>query len=279
MSETLKKTVTSRDGINLYYETYMADGRQPAVFFVHGVGGDIDAWQYFKDQLLQSGISSIAMDIRGHGYSGHPRSLTSYRINNFTDDIATVLEQEKIDTVFLVGHSLGATIALCFALRYPEKLKGLVVIAGSDRPPSYLSSKILTLLSRQIIKILAFFSFPPIYPGHSIYPVGKFHREFDLWGLTKTMIHNSWRSYLLASMEILTLDIEQSLSNIKVPTLIMVGGKDTIFPLAVSKNIHNKIAGSEFKVIAGANHVVVLNNQAEVSALLGNFLEKWKKLV
>ena len=101
MFKTFKKTIKSKDRLNLYYETYITDGVQPKIFFVHGAGGDLDAWQYVKDELLQKGFSSIAMDLRGHGYSGHPRSLKSYSLDNFAEDIAEILKAEKIEKIFI----------------------------------------------------------------------------------------------------------------------------------------------------------------------------------
>ena len=272
--KTTKKTTSSEDGTLLYYETYTRGAQQPTVFLIHGAGGDLDAWQYVRNGLLESDFPCMAMDIRGHGYSGHPKSPAAYSMDKFTDDIAAILRNEKIDKIFLVGHSFGAAVVLSFALRYPDKLKGLVVISGSYRQPGYLSSKAMTSLATKAMSALSFVSPPPIKPGHSVYPAGKFHKDFEWFGLVKTIMRNSWKSYLLSNREVLTLDIEHRLSSIKVPTLFIAGTADSVFPFEISQNMHQKIAGSKLELISGANHVVVLNNAPEVITFVREFLRE-----
>ena len=275
MIETFKNNIKSRDSINLYYETYIVDNKKPSVFFIHGSGGDLDAWQYIKDITLEKGFSSVAMDLRGHGYSSHPRGRESYRIENFTEDIYSILEKEKLDKFFLVGHSFGTVVVMDFALRYPEKLKGLVILSGTYEPPSYVSNKIFRLLSVKVIDVLAFLSLPPIKPGHSIYPAEKIHKDYEFYGLVKTILRNSWGSYLLVGKELFNVDLESKISNIKIPTLIMVGDEDSIFPVQISKNIHEKIENSKMEIIKGANHPIVLNNiQIVAQSLVSFFKEK-----
>jgi 3-oxoadipate enol-lactonase len=273
MHQTYKKTIITKDGVSLYYETYIIKDQRPSVFFVHGAGGDLDAWQYIKGELLERGFSCIAMDIRGHGYSSHPRFFTSYRIDNFVADIIAILDAEKIEKIFLVGHSFGAVMVTQFALEHQDRLKGLAIISGTDRGPSYLSSKLLRTVSRYVSNALALISPPPIKPGHSIYPPGKFHKEYEWKGLAKTILRNSWGSYLLTNQTVLALDIESGLETIHIPTLVIVGQKDTIFPVENSKNIHRHIKNSKLVVIEGANHVVVLNNIREVTNALQDFLQ------
>ena len=274
MFKTLKKNIKTKDGLNLYYETYITDKKKPSIFFVHGSGGDLDAWQYIKDEMLQKGFSSIAMDLRGHGHSSHPRFSKKYKIENLTEDIKIILEKENLDKVFLVGHSFGTVVVMDFALRFPEKLKGLVILSGTYEPPSYVSNKFLRFLSIKMINILAFFSLPPINPGHSIYPVGKFHKDYEFYGLVRTILRNSWGSYLLVSKELFTIDLESKIDNIKTQTLIMVGEKDTIFPIEISRNIHKKIKDSKLEIIEGANHPIVLNNIKAVVQSLCDFFQE-----
>ena len=78
MHKISKKTIKSHDGLKLYYETHITDTEKPVLFFLHGIGGDLDAWDFIKNPLLELGFSAIAMDLRGHGHSSHPSSPESY---------------------------------------------------------------------------------------------------------------------------------------------------------------------------------------------------------
>jgi len=270
----------SKDGYKLYYETTVPTDSiaskktsdKPVLFFIHGMGGDVDAWQYIRDELLKKGVPSIAMDLRGHGYSDHPRSFSAYKMDHFVEDVSAVMEKEGVKKVILVGHCYGVVIAMHFAAKYPEKLEKLILISGTYRPPVYLSWKIMKVLANGIANLGAFISPKPYKPGHSKYPKGKFHKDYEFVGLVKTISRNSLRSYLLGTKEIVNLDLESALSGIKTPTLVMVGEKDSIFPVHISKKIHENIAGSKFEIIDGGNHVIVLNNVDKVSKLIYEFL-------
>ncbi len=268
-----KKYIKSKDGVILYYETYAGENKSPILFLIHGVGGDLEAWQYVRNNLLAKGFSCIAMDIRGHGYSGHPRSFKSYAIENYVQDFIDVLNAEQIDKVILIGHSLGAVTSTHIALNHPERLEKLVLISSSYIPPPYLHLPILKQISTAFIIILSLISPPAMKPWHSTYPAGKHHKDFELYGLIRTIIHNSLRSYLLSSKETLRHELKSKLSFIKLPTLILSGDKDSIFPTKISKFIHAQISGSQFEIIPGGNHVLPLNKIEEVSNSIYRFIK------
>lgn len=272
-AKTNSREVQSQDGYKLYYEKNFSKTKKPVLFFLHGLGGDLDAWRFIRDRLTKKDVPSIAMDLRGHGYSDHPRQFASYEMDHFVEDVATIMTQEKLKKVVLVGHCYGAITALHFALKYPKKLKKLVVISGSYAGPPYLFNKILKKLASGVANLGALISPRPYKPQHSEYPVGKFHADYEWTGLMRTITHNSLRSYALISKEIIKLDLESKLTRIKTPTLVIVGDNDSIFPAAISKKIHKKIAGSKFKVIPDANHVVVLNNANQTATAIYGFLK------
>lgn len=247
------------------------------LFFIHGIGGDLDAWSFARDILLEKGFPALAMDIRGHGYSSHSRSAKSYQIENVVQDVLSILEQEKAHNVILIGHCYGAAGAATFAIQHGEKLQALVMISGTYRPPSYLNAKMLRAISNRLIGLAAFLGLKPIHPQHSSYPTGKFHKDYEWLGLAKTIVHNSLGNYLLTAKEIVNLNIETKLSRISIPTLIIVGGKDSIFPPPISQKMHAKISGSTFTLVEGANHVVILNNADQVADALYDFLKKITK--
>jgi pimeloyl-ACP methyl ester carboxylesterase len=282
MNTTVKRKAVCNDGVNIYYEVYRAgnagngsiaadasaNARRPVLFFVHGVGGDLDAWQFIKNALLEKGFSSIAMDLRGHGKSDHPRSRAKYHLDYFIKDVMTVIEAEKLDKVILVGHSLGAVLTTHIALRHQEKIERLILISSSYLPPAYFKLPGMFLLS----DILTAVSPPPFHAGHSIYPPEKHHDDIEILGLIKTIARNSLMSYLLSSKEILKSNIAAYLPDIKIPTLIISGDKDTVFPTPISEYIHSKIPRSELKIIPGGNHVLILNNIDEVTRCITDFI-------
>lgn len=270
MENIRKCSIRSADGTFIYYEVYGEKNDSLPAFLIHGVGGDVEAWQFVMKQLVAAGFWCIAPDLRGHGHSGHPARASRYSLESFMQDFTSVLRAESVSKVLLVGHSLGAVLALKIAARFPETIERLVLIAGSATPPAYLSIPGVPLLARAA----ALASLPPIRPGHSTYPSGKFHKDFEIPGLIRTILRNSVRSYILSSMSILRGGLPVPLESIAMPTLILSGDADTVFSPTLSQEMHARIPRSELAVIPGGNHVLVLNNADEVSARAVEFLQR-----
>jgi 3-oxoadipate enol-lactonase len=267
-----KKYITTADGQTIYYETHVADLSAPTIVLVHGIGGDVDGWQFVRDLLLQERFSVVAMDLRGHGYSSHPRRAKNYAMELLLGDILQVIDAEHLEKVVLVGHSGGAVLALNFALAYQERLSALVLLAGSYLSPAYMRHPFSKRIADAVVALGAYVSPPAMKPWHSTYPPGKFNREYEPWGLMRTIMHNSLRSYLLVGKSLMNVDLEHRLGEITIPTLIIAGENDSIYPLGISKKMHENIPKSELKVIPGANHVIILNNSDETAGYIEDFV-------
>ena len=87
MQPVQKKTVITKEGISLYYETKIRAKTDPILFFLHGIGGDLDAWQFVGEDLSSRGFSLVAMDLRGHGYSDHPKYEKGYEIESIGNGV------------------------------------------------------------------------------------------------------------------------------------------------------------------------------------------------
>jgi pimeloyl-ACP methyl ester carboxylesterase len=298
MTHVQKKTVTSKDGASIYYEIHkpaqqasfkkvlgsprglgqtfsqelVAPATKPALFLVHGIGGDSDGWQYVREHLLREGYTTISMDVRGHGHSHHPKYISDYELTKVEEDIDSIISKENVEQPVLIGHSGGAIIAAQYAVTRSEKLKGLVLIAGSYCPPSYLSSPLMNALAHIVIRVGGFIS-PPAYKNwHSPYPAGKHHKEFEIYGLIRTLFYNSLRSYLYLSKALITADLRDSLKHITVPALLISGQEDGIFPTHISQKMQEEIPAAKLVVLEKTNHVSILNNPKEVSYAILHFL-------
>jgi len=95
------------------------------VIFVHSLAGNALQW---SSQLkhLRKERRAIALDLRGHGLSESPRN-GEYSINSLAEDIEAVADASGLQRFILVGHSLGATVSIDYAGRYPEKVAGLLL--------------------------------------------------------------------------------------------------------------------------------------------------------
>jgi sigma-B regulation protein RsbQ len=113
----------SDDLVHLEYRVF---GRgEPAVFLVHGWCGNADYWHAQIDALKQR-YTVVALDLAGHGASGANR--TDWGIANYAADVATIARQLPSAHIVLVGHSMGATVALAAVPRLSPRVIGVIAV-------------------------------------------------------------------------------------------------------------------------------------------------------
>ena len=109
---------------------YITKGSGPAVALLHGLTGSLESWidNGFYDGPFD-GFQLIAIDCRGHGKSGKPHDPAAYG-QEMMDDVVQLLDHLEIGRAHLIGHSMGAEIALKMAAQYPARVHS-TVLAGS----------------------------------------------------------------------------------------------------------------------------------------------------
>jgi len=112
------------NGIRIYYEER---GMGPAMLWAHGLGG---TWQGWEETMafFQERFRVIAYDARGHGQSEVPDRLEAYFQDIMVQDMRGLLDALGITQAIVGGHSMGANVALNFALQYPERCLGCVPV-------------------------------------------------------------------------------------------------------------------------------------------------------
>lgn len=98
------------------------------ILFLHGFGGDQKGW-LFNTMALSEHKSVITVDLPGHGESA--KILKTGSLQEFAETVSSFLVTIEVKKVHLVGHSLGAAIAVKFAGLYPEKTESLTLISGA----------------------------------------------------------------------------------------------------------------------------------------------------
>ncbi len=109
---------------------FVVQGSGPAVLLLHGLTGSLEHWVnvgYYDGPF--DGYQLIAADCRGHGQSGKPHDPAAYGLE-MVKDIVRLLDHLEIQKAHLVGHSMGAGIALKMAARCPARVRS-AVLAGS----------------------------------------------------------------------------------------------------------------------------------------------------
>lgn len=248
----------SVDGARLHYAV-AGDG--PPVVLVHGLGGTVENWRGIAPGLAER-YRVVVPDLPGHGMSellpGRIRTLDPY-----ADAVASMLEAESIERAVWVGHSLGAVVALCAAVRRPEAVSGLV-LAGAAGIGSHLPVSRFTLKLDGIIQ-----------PGKAIAPHRKRlassalgRRAVFWWGVADTRAlepehaeafllgparHTSIRQAIGA---LLGTDARADLEHVTCPSLCLWGASDRWVKLEDGYE-YARTLGAPVRTIAGCAHLLI----------------------
>lgn len=115
------RVVASADGVPIAYE--VRGKGTPAVVFVHGWSCDRSYWDAQIDPFSRR-VRVVTLDLAGHGDSGLDRD--DWSIQAFGGDVAAVVEELELESVVLVGHSMGGDVIVEAARRLPDRVEGLV---------------------------------------------------------------------------------------------------------------------------------------------------------
>lgn len=263
----------SFDGTKIHYQKTPGI-RNKCLIFLHGLGGDLTAWQKERAYFTDMGIPNIAIDLRGHGLSERSDEKDFYKLENFAKDITVLMEEEKLTNAIVIGHCFGGMVSIYFQSQYPKHSKGLVLIDTSYKPPFVSDRPTAQALFKQLIAIVLKVAPNLKAKGHRNFDKYIGTGDFDIKRLSGDILHTSLHSYLLICNHLIDLDVKKLLDKITVPSLIIEGLNDTVFPEEIAEYLSKRIKKSELDLIPGANHILVINNPEDLQKDIESFLKK-----
>src|SRR5579871_6181256 len=120
------------NGLRLHYRRWLPLEERPELpplVLLHGLASGSHIWNLVAPLLAGRGYSVTAFDQRGHGESDKPAS--GYGYETIIADDAGAIEALQIVKPALVGHSWGASVALQYAVTYPERVRSLTLVDGA----------------------------------------------------------------------------------------------------------------------------------------------------
>ena len=258
---------------------YIMEGKGEPLVLVHGFGTKHQGWKFQIPYFAQK-MTVIALDNRGSGKSSRPDY--PYTMDMFVEDVKNLLESLGItDKIHLCGISMGGMIVQNFALKYPEKLKTLILCATGawldvDAMIDGLKSMEEENLSpeEKIINMLPF--------THSRAFSRKLQADKELFDsikddaifITPTRDPTCIQDYVNQGAAINNSDTRELLDDIKTPTLILVGNRDRLVPVHNSKFLHEQIPNSRLEILKGLGHGLTIESPDDVNSLMWNFIKE-----
>lgn len=243
-----------------------SQGSGPAVLFIHGFPLDRTIWRHQVDHL--DGFRRIAPDLRGMGRSAAPD--LGYSMSTYAEDLAGLLEALGEESAVLCGHSMGGYIAFEFLRRWPDRVRGLILVdtkaeadtdegrKGRDKQVALVREHgALAIAAAMLPKLMA-----PGAPGGVVQQVKAMMEATPVAGVAgalTAMRDRSDSSVLLPELG-------------RMPVLVVTGAEDAIIPAGASKAMADAIPGAEFRSVPGAGHLPSLERPEETTRILLEFL-------
>ena len=126
------------NGINMYYEVY-GEGRP--LILLHGAFYTIEMnWSQLIPELSKN-RKVIAVEMQGHGHTAYYERKLS--VTTLASDVAGLMDYLKIDSADVAGYSMGGSVAYQFAVKYPKRLRKLVIISSTYKSSGWLPHPLL----------------------------------------------------------------------------------------------------------------------------------------
>ncbi|MBM4259356.1 MAG: alpha/beta hydrolase [Deltaproteobacteria bacterium] len=241
------KSLALSTGVTLPY-VEQGDPHGIPVILLHGV---TDSWHSFELVLpyLPPNLHTFALTQRGHGDADRP--LGGYSFRNFAADIAAFMDALQIKQAVIVGHSMGSGVAQRFALDYPERLLGLMLVGASVSLPK---NPAVREFWETVVSTLT----DPIDP--------QVIREFQQSTLAQPVSPTFFETVVNESLKVparvwqatfstfLQEDWSSELEKITAPTLIVWGDQDAFCPRGDQDLLKSTVSNSQLLVYKGAGH-------------------------
>lgn len=136
------------------------EGGEPSIFCIHGLTANCRCWDGMAESLSPA-HRVLAVDLRGRGLSDAPDS--GYSIEHHCQDLKQVMHTWNMKPVVLMGHSLGAAIALAFAASFPERVRAVVLVDGGGKLEDDDMEAVLQGISPSLERLGRIFASPEEY--------------------------------------------------------------------------------------------------------------------
>lgn len=257
--------------INVHYEIH---GEGDPLLLIMGYGSNSGHWFVIRNRLAKE-HRLIIFDNRGTGRSD--KADIPYTAEMMTGDIAGLLDTIGIAATNIFGVSMGGMIAQEFTLRYPGRVKSLILGCTScGGPHAVRSTPEATefLFDPGRAKLTneekAYATIPWLWNQDFI---DKHPEAVKRYVATTTEHPTPPHAYMCQANFILTFDSYDRLPEIKAPTLVISGDKDRLIPPENSQILASRIPGSKLVILKNAGHGFISDSAEESSNVILQFLK------
>ena len=252
--------------IHGYRRAFRMAGEGPALLLIHGIGDNSTTWSTVQTKLAQR-FTVIAPDLLGHGKSDKPRA--DYSVAAYANGMRDLLSVLDIDSVTVVGHSLGGGVAMQFAYQFPQLVDRLILVgAGGVTKEVNIALRIASLPMGS--EALALLRLPLVLPalqvvgriGGGLFGSTGMGRDLPnmlriLADLPEPTASAAFARTLRAVVDwrgqVVTM-LDRCYLTQSVPVQLIWGSADSVIPVSHAEMAHAAMPGSRLEIFEGSGH-------------------------
>lgn len=263
------------DGARIHYEVTGLTKRAP-VLLVQGLGAEKNGWNPQRAALAFR-HRTIAFDNRGAGRSDKPDG--AYNLEQMADDAVAVLDACNVEAAHIVGLSMGGAISQIIALKYPQRVRSLTLVATACRNHPWREDLLQSWADIAQTKGMG-----TLGREAARWMVGprSFRRLLPALGwmgpLQLLNSANAFASQVKAILATNDDELSLELSNITCPAMVVVGNQDILTPRGDAEEIASLIPTAELVIISGGAHGLTIEHATTFNKILLDFLRRAEKV-
>ncbi|MFC4453864.1 alpha/beta hydrolase [Deinococcus sonorensis] len=235
---------------------YVSQGTGTAMLLLHGYPLSGELFARNRDALSQAGYRVITVDHRGYGQSTAPAGAPG-DLQTYAADALGVLDQLGVQNAIIGGMSMGGPIAFEMYRTAPQRFRGLILIDTIANPAGIVEQHIWKGMAQKA-STYGPQSLAPELLKDMLTGQTRMNRPGDAQALTGIVKQASVAADVAGAMVLANRpDSVPTLKTITVPTLILEGLEDTVYPPEFSMKMQQNIAGSRLVIIPGAAHAAI----------------------
>lgn len=247
------------DGLNL---NYIIEGVGKDIIVLHGWGANINTVLPIVN-ILKDKFKVHALDLPGFGESMEPNQpIDSYK---YADIVKQYMDKMEIEKVTLIGHSFGGKLSIILGSKYPDFVEKIILVNSTGLIPKRGPKYYIRVYS---FKTLRFIYKKIFFWLKNEEKMEKFYKRFG---------STDYKDSSGVMRKILVIAVNENLlhllGQIKAPTLLIWGDKDTATPLYFGKIMEKEIKDSGLVIFEGAGHYSYLDDYQRFTVIIRNFLK------
>jgi pimeloyl-ACP methyl ester carboxylesterase len=220
-------------------------------------------------------FTCISVDLRGTGESDKPTG--TYSTQMFADDVAALMQALGIPKAHIFGLSLGAATGIWIAAKYPDRVRSLSLHSGWPKSDAYLKTvvqgwqvmaKAMNSVPEMVIRGIFPWCFTP-----ELYARKPDHID-ALSAFVRSRPEQPVDAFIQTSDAVIAHDVEAQLAEIRAPTQITFGRRDTVTSIRFADQLKNGIRNSELHIFEDCSHAPLYENVPAFNTKTLEFLRK-----